>query len=337
MQTQTFIAAGAPQYKANLHSHTNLSDGCLTPKQMRDAYRAHGYSILCISDHEYPKSHADLDLPDFLMLSGYEAYIRGNEDCVSRPFEPEIHINLFAKKQNVTPYIGFVDKCCKYAKDPAVRAAFIKVGPTDRAYTVDYINRFVAAANEAGYLCALNHPVWSLETYEQISQYRGFFSMEMCNFGAYRELNEYNGALYERLCREGHRIYCHSADDNHNPVPLDDPSSDSFGGFTMILAKELTYDAVIKALENGDFYSSMGPEIKALTIDGNRVHVECSPAQKVSVTWGDRNTRTTFGSQEQPVTVVDVTLPDGVPFFRVQVKDFEGAYADTRAYHTDEL
>ena len=46
-----FIRCGAPQYKANLHSHSTLSDGCLTPEEMAAAYREQGYSILAITDH----------------------------------------------------------------------------------------------------------------------------------------------------------------------------------------------------------------------------------------------------------------------------------------------
>ena len=33
----SYIAPGAKQYRANLHSHTNLSDGTLTPEQMVQA------------------------------------------------------------------------------------------------------------------------------------------------------------------------------------------------------------------------------------------------------------------------------------------------------------
>ena len=35
----SYIAPGAKQYRANLHSHTNLSDGTLTPEQMVQAYQ----------------------------------------------------------------------------------------------------------------------------------------------------------------------------------------------------------------------------------------------------------------------------------------------------------
>ena len=39
-----FILPGAPQFKANLHCHSNLSDGRLTPEELVRAYRGQGYS-----------------------------------------------------------------------------------------------------------------------------------------------------------------------------------------------------------------------------------------------------------------------------------------------------
>ena len=76
-----FISPGAPQYKANLHSHSNLSDGRLTPEELIRAYREAGYSILAITDHEASYDHTAASGPDFLMVTGYEAYIRPSPDC----------------------------------------------------------------------------------------------------------------------------------------------------------------------------------------------------------------------------------------------------------------
>ena len=61
----SYIAPGAKQYRANLHSHTNLSDGTLTPEQMVQAYQEKGYSILAITDHEAPYDHTALSTADF--------------------------------------------------------------------------------------------------------------------------------------------------------------------------------------------------------------------------------------------------------------------------------
>lgn len=81
MYCKSPISPDLPQFKANLHSHSNLSDGRLTPEDMVKAYKARGYSILAITDHEAPYDHTDLSTPDFLMLTGYEAYIRPSSNC----------------------------------------------------------------------------------------------------------------------------------------------------------------------------------------------------------------------------------------------------------------
>ena len=72
MATRWLIDPEKKQYKANLHSHSTLSDGKLTPEELKKLYKDNGYDILAITDHEYPKSHNDLTDKDFLMVTGYE-------------------------------------------------------------------------------------------------------------------------------------------------------------------------------------------------------------------------------------------------------------------------
>lgn len=93
---RTFIFSRQPQFRANLHSHSTLSDGTLSPQQLKEAYRSQGYSILAITDHEYPCDHSELSEADFLLLTAYEAHIRATPRF--NVYTPEIHLNLFAKK-----------------------------------------------------------------------------------------------------------------------------------------------------------------------------------------------------------------------------------------------
>ncbi len=44
-------------------------------------YKAHGYSILSITDHETPKSHSYLSDSEFLAITGYETYVRTTAEC----------------------------------------------------------------------------------------------------------------------------------------------------------------------------------------------------------------------------------------------------------------
>ena len=59
-------------YKANLHSHSTVSDGTLTPAQMKELYRSRGYSVLACTDHELMVPHHDLTDDGFVMLTGFE-------------------------------------------------------------------------------------------------------------------------------------------------------------------------------------------------------------------------------------------------------------------------
>lgn len=335
----TIISKDKPQYKANLHCHSTISDGKLTPEELKRAYRDRGYAILAITDHEVTRDHTALSDKDFLMLTGYEAYIRINPNGKSNAYVPELHCNLIAREPHNLKFINYNRNYCKYLKDEAAHAALDRVGSEEeRAYSVEYINRFVRTAVENGYLCTYNHPVWSLELHEQIEQYEGFFSMEMCNYSSWVvNRMEYNGALYDRLLRAGKRIFCHSADDNHNKEPFGTPGCDSFGGFTYILAEELTYESVIRALEKGDFYSSMGPVIKELTFDGKKVHIESSEAIQISMFCGGKNVRAVRGDEAHPVTTADFEIPDSAPYVRFDICDERNLHADTRGFFRDEL
>ena len=39
-------------YKANLHTHTTVSDGLFLPSQIVDIYERGGYDCLCLTDHK---------------------------------------------------------------------------------------------------------------------------------------------------------------------------------------------------------------------------------------------------------------------------------------------
>ena len=58
-------------YKANLHSRSSLSDGRLSPLELKELYKKNGYSVLAITDNE-PKDYAELCDDDFTLLSGFD-------------------------------------------------------------------------------------------------------------------------------------------------------------------------------------------------------------------------------------------------------------------------
>lgn len=326
------------QYKANLHAHTVISDGKKTPEELKTMYKAHGYSVLSITDHETPRKHTDLTDEEFIAITGYETYIRRTEDCRYDVYGPEIHMNLFARDPDNEAIVCYNPRYCKYITQEQ-KDALVKVGSQEtRQYSVEYINRYIATAKENGYIVAYNHPWWSMEKEEDILAYEGFFSMEMCNFGAHQlSCLEYNGALYDKMLCAGKRIACHSADDNHNARPLDDPLQDSFGGFAMIMPTEFTYGAIIDAMEKGNMYSSMGPTFKEVSMEGNKIHIECSDVERITVFTGSKSPKRIAAQPGDTVNTADFEIDDRAKYVRVSIMDSHGKFADTRGFFRDEL
>ncbi len=326
------------QYKANLHCHSTFSDGKKTPQELKEMYKANGYSILSITDHEAPNNHSYLNDPDFVTITGYEAYVRPDAECRYDVYGKEIHINLFARDPENEAIVCYNPRYCKYISDER-RTELKKVGSQKaREYSVEYINEFIQTAKENGYIAAYNHPWWSMEDEADILQYEGFFSMEMCNYSSYRMGRlEYNAALYDKMLSRGKRIFCHSADDNHNVAPSDSLSFDSFGGFAMIMPESFTYDSVISAMEKGEMYSSMGPVFKEVSMTGNQIHIECSEVERIMVFTGSKKPYKKFADVDGTVTSADFEIDDRAKFVRISIIDKYGKYADTRGFFRDEL
>lgn len=332
------ISPNKKQYKANLHSHSTMSDGSCTPEMLCTMYKNHGYSILAITDHERPYDHTALGDGDFLLLTGYEAYIRPSPTCEYDVYSPEVHLNLFARDPHNTTIICYNRVCCKYIT-PEEHDTLPRAGSErPREYTREYVNEFIRTAADNGYIVAYNHPYWSMESEEDILRTEGFFSMEMVNYNSYLSSRlEHNGALYDRLLTEGRRVFCHGTDDNHNRFPEGHPGFDSFGGFTMIMADSLTYEDVFSAMERGDMYSSMGPVIKSAEYKDGTLHVECSPATAVIAYTGRKHPARVLGTADSPVTSADIQIDREAKYLRISIVDSNGRWADTRGFTRAEL
>lgn len=330
------ISPHKKQYKANLHCHSVISDGKKTPEELKEMYKGHGYSILSITDHETPCCHSDLDDSTFLTITGYEGYIRNTPRYNS--YGTEIHLNLFARDPKNETLICYQKEFCKYTTEQQQEKFKKVIFDKPRACTVEYVNDYIRIAKENGYIVSYNHPYWSFDTVSNILQYEGCFSMEMCNYSSYLTSGiEYNGAVYNELLRAGKRIFCHSADDNHNVVPDDSPKCDSFGGFTMIMPDEFTYSSVFEAMEKGEMYSSMGPIFNEVSMEGNKIHIECSDVKSIIVHDGGKKGIFEIAPEGSTINSADFEISDKAPFVRVTIVDSNGKCADTRGFFRDEL
>jgi len=319
-------------YKANLHCHSDMSDGKLSPRALKAYYKSNGYAILAITDHEILAAHPELDDEDFLTVPGYEIAVNDSQECDSSHLKT-CHMNLYPRdKQNLRQ--PFFERECAFGNSLS-HLDKIDIEQSEnfvREYTPDCINKIVQTATEKGFLVTYNHPTWSLETYAEYTRYDGFFAMEIYNHGCIHTGPEFNQQVYDAMLRSGKRLYCVATDDNHNRMhgtPLDD----SLGGFTMIKAEALTHEAVISALEQGDFYASTGPYIEELFIEDNQVHLKCSDAVDVFMHTSGRDGLHCAAENGQTLRTAVFSLADTECwYYRFEVKDAQGRSAYTNAY-----
>lgn len=333
------IHPGKKQYKANLHCHTVLSDGHATPEEVKEMYKSHGYDILCITDHERPTDHSGMSEDGFLMINGYEAYVRPDRTCYYNLYDKEIHMCLYARDPHNTTMICPNYYYTKYFRRDGQEDKIVGAGPdSERIYSREYINEFIRIAKENGYLVAYNHPYWSMESEEDVLSYEGYFSLEIVNYASQNMSGlEHAGAIYDKMLNMGKRVFCHGADDNHNAYPEGDYRCDSFGAFTMIMPESLTYGSVIDAMERGEMYSSMGPIFKEVSIEGNKVHIECSEVAHIHVYVGNKSPKFRHAAPGENITSADIEIDPRAKYVRVSICDREGRWADTRGFFRDEI
>lgn len=331
-------------YKANLHLHTNLSDGELSPEEIKKLYMEHGYSIVAYTDHEVIIPHNDLSDENFLAITSYELAVNESRE-VPWPKIKTTHLNFYAKdKNNIVPPCFTESKI--WDRISGVKSYVtdeMRANKYDFRYSAECINDVVAKANAAGFLVSYNHPVWSLQSREDYIDYKGLWGVEIynneCSMMGYTDTS----TPIDDLLREGERIYTLATDDSHS-------AASSCGGFVMVKADKLEYNTVMTALEKGDFYASTGAFINELTFDEGILHIECSDAKSIIVNTDKRIAKRKMASEGESINKCDFDLRDWLvdsanlegklrddSYFRVTVISHDGKKAWTNAYFYDDI
>ena len=330
-------------YKANLHCHTNCSDGKLTPADVKELYKKLGYSIVAYTDHDILVPHDDLNDEEFLALHGFEMEINEPKraDFVSIK---TCHICFIGiDPENVTQPMWHRegDKLYLFGNSPKYMN-IVRYDENEPDYVREYshekISEVMRIGREKGFFVTYNHPTWSLENYNDYIGYHGMHAMEMFNGGCNAEgYNDRNDHAYDDILRGGERIYCIGADDNHNHGNPNARRYDSGWAWTMIKADSLDYKDVTRALLDGNFYASEGPEITELWYEDGKVHVECPNADRVTLAADMRYAYAAYGENGNTIDSADIPVDQRCKWFRLTVFDKQGRQACTNAYFLDEI
>lgn len=292
-------------YKTNLHSHSSESDGNFTPKELKNFYVKEGYHAVAFTDHRKCTPHTDLTDENFVALTGTELDF---SYCDEKGYVRKmVHINAIAKNPETT-----------FEKSSM---------PLD----YDLINRTIKELKEKDCYVTVNHPVFSDMSTDDLLRIEYMDGMEVYNsigvmFNNYSD----DSAFYEYFIRTGRKAVPIAADDCHMKFMDDTPFVEHFQGFTVIKAPELSYNSLVTGLEKGNVFASTGPMFKNIWIEGNILHVECSPVSGVYVHGKYLAYKAT--EVERTDTLTNVTLDiSGLreisPYIWVQLRDTKGRKA----------
>lgn len=286
--------------KGNLHAHSTLSDGELEPEAVLRGYRDRGYDFISLTDHDVYSDFSALGDPAFLVLPGLElsCFLSGKK----------VHVNLVQKGRK------------------SQFAHFQRFSVKDSGET----ERILSKARE-DYIVILNHPDWSLLEYADVKAYECIDAVEVFNYGT--ELCDRLGEsthFWESALRDGKRWKAIASDDSHfgyrdqKGWPFSNLMCDGFGGWVMVKAEERTAEAVTKALAEGSFYASSGPEIHDFRLEHGFAYVSCSPVSKIIIKGERRNIRRKVG---ESLTEAVLPLRNNKSYVRVECVDKNGRVA----------
>lgn len=329
MAVMNLLPKGVTYYKANLHCHTVLSDGKLTPREMKELYQSRGYSIVAFTDHRHYANHAELNDENFLAIAAMETDMNDFRDYGAR----------FDRVK--TYHINWFDTDPDFRREEKEQLE----QPQRRYHDIDGLNGYVEKMGQLGFLACYNHPYWSLQTYEDYKDLKGFWGMEIYNHGCELDgLYGYHPQAYDEMLRSGQRLFAVATDDNHNEFPTQDAGCDSFGGAVMIGAEKLTYPAVMEALRKGHFYSAIspdgrseGPRIREISLEEKKLIVRCSPVDKIYVKTMGRRCHRAIAAPGATVSEAEFALTGREGYIRVSIQDAYGRRADSNAYFLDSI
>lgn len=282
-------------FKGNIHSHTTNSDGWLSPEALAKSYSSNGYNFLAITDH-WELTKIKYETTDhFILIPGTE--LNGGDNGVADYHFVGLGIEkkIDSKKTNLETYT-----------------------PQDM---IDMITN-------VGGLAILAHPSWNGVTYNDILPLTNLLGVEIYNTGCDLEIARgFSETQIDDLLARNKKILCFAVDDCHRIY------YDVFKGWICVKAKELTAKAILEAIKEGSFYSSMGPVIYDITLHKTYVQVVSSPAKRINLVTMPRAGHVIAAREGEFLSDVKIPIRKDIKYFRIEVIDSVGRKAWSNPFY----
>ncbi len=228
-----------------------MSDGDASPERVVSWYRRHGYDFLVLTDHnhltllDYASGRRRFRRP--LMIPGEEVSVRIGGGLVP------IHVN-------------------------GIGIARV-VEPVDAGDVVSTLQANVDAIVAAGGIASINHPNfnWAFD-HEAIRRVSGASLLEIFNGVSHTHVDGAPGKpsldqIWDGVLSAGRAIFGVATDDSHNYKDFAPDLKNPGRGWVMVRAPELTGDAIVEALANGEFYASTGVTLREIDLTPERMRI----------------------------------------------------------------
>jgi hypothetical protein len=248
---------GGRFFRGNLHCHSNRSDGLLEAEEVVAAYRRAGYDLICHSDHfeeEYGWRVTD-----------------------TRALRDDGFTTILGAELSSAPW----DERDCYWVTAAVLPPDFRVPPPD-----DHAEAIRRAADLGAFVVML-HPGLNnlpLAAADGLPALDAVHAVEVYNHNcAMAALPDraHSAYMLDGLLEKGRRVLVNAGDDAHFGHPRD-----RFGGWVEVYCDRLDPEALLESMKAGHYYSTQGPELLGLIVDGGRLHVETGEAYAISLGGG---------------------------------------------------
>lgn len=177
------------------------------------------------------------------------------------------------------------------------------------------------------------HPYWHDLSFDDLLSLRHHIGIEIFNTGCWLEIQKGHSLVHwDGILRRGQKVFGLAVDDSHFAYP------DHGKGWIMVRSNHFNRMSIKQAIKNGWFYSTMGPEIFDVKLDGRTVTVECSPARSIFVVGDIYNCPKAAQAWDgKPITAAEIELHPRQKYFRIEVVGMDNQSAWTNAYFVDDI
>lgn len=321
-------------YKGNTHTHTNAFDGFSPVEDVVSVYKKANYDFLAITDHNVYNVYPEFNDDNFLMLHGTELTYGVEIDDLDllADMNEKVASGEMSQEEMMKSIQQFTPKDVTPQRMPHVIAISRDENMTDwkgiSSKNFSNIQNILDLAEEHNCISIVAHPTWSKLNFKDLEDLKGYAAIEVYNYVC----EEYfaggdASVLWDNMLSAGMKTNAMACDDMHD-------LSIVLGGYIMVKAEKLDYNSIITAIENGDYYSTSGPEIKNVTVNDGVVNVSCSKAKSVRFVT-DIIFGRTYRDEEGNIEECSHKLFGLEKYVRIEVEDINGKKAWTNPIYLD--